>query len=100
MSIETETTAQAFARQHARVFGGAAEPHPSSISDAVVARGAYWPEPMTISGDLYAGSVLLSCYATGCAARDPDIADDITQALVRVGVHARPATIYERDALP
>jgi hypothetical protein len=93
-------TALAFARQHARVFGGSAKPHPSSISDAVVALGAYWPEPMTISGDLYAGALLLACYASGCAARDPDIADDITQTLARVGVHARPATIYERDGLP
>ena len=92
-------TASAFARQHARVFGGSAEPHPSSISDAVVACGAYWPEPMTLSGDLYAGSVLLSCYATGCAARDPDIDADVCQALIRVGVHARPATIYERETI-
>lgn len=90
----------AFARQHARVFGGGAEPHPSSMSDAVVACGAYWLEPMTISGDLYAGAALLACYATGCAARDPDIDAEVCQALIRVGVHARPATIYERDALP
>lgn len=96
MSTETETTAHAFARQHARVFGGAAEPqHPGTV----VAFGAYWPEPMTFSGDLYAGSVLLSCYATGCAARDPDIDAEVCQALIRVGVHARPATIYERETI-
>ena len=89
-------SASAFARQHARVFGGAAEPQPSGT---VVACGAYWPEPMTISGDLYAGAVLLAYYATGCAARDPDIDAEVCQALIRVGVHARPATIYEQETI-
>ena len=97
--MTTIDTATAFAREHVRVFGGRAETHPSSISDAVIACGAYWPEAMVLTGDLLAGAVLLSCYATGCAAKDADIDAEICQALIRIGVHARPATATETEVL-
>ena len=99
MTSTTIDTATAFAREHVRVFGGRAETHPSSISDAVIACGAYWYEAMVLTGDLSAGVVLLSCYATGCAAKDADIDAEICQALIRIGVHARQATASEAEVL-
>lgn len=97
--MTTIDTATAFAREHVRVFGGRAETHPSSISDAVIACGAYWPEATVLTGDMSAGVVLLACYATGCAAKDADIDAEICQALIRIGVHARQATASEAEVL-
>jgi hypothetical protein len=97
--MTTIDTATAFARQHSRVFGGRAEAHPSSISDAAIVQGAHWPEAMVLTGDLYAGAVLLSCYATGCAAKDPDLDTEVVIALRRVGVEMRPATSAESDVI-
>lgn len=101
--VTTIDTATAFAREHARVFGGRAEVKPSAWRTPnaipVVACGAYWPETMVLTGKLSAGAILLSCYATGCAAKDADIDAEICQALIRVGVHARPATATEAEVL-
>ena len=101
--VTTIDAAIVFAHEHVRVFGGRAEVKPSAWRTPgaipVVACGAYWPEAMVLTGDLSAGAVLLACYATGCAAKDADIDAEICQALILIGVHARPATATETEVL-